>query len=436
MAIATIRHSMDTPSFWGKRVSLSKSRADVLGVFHAALGAVHGGTRVSAALRAMNVRGPLRAVAAGPAARAPRAGARAAPEASLIVTKRGHVTPACAQAGVTMIEAGHPLPDEQSLCAGEAVLRFITATPPAAPLLFLLSGGASSLMEVLPPGATLADLQRLNAWLLASGWPIDRMNAARRRLSCIKGGRLAVHVRGRRVLQLLISDVPGDAAADIGSGPLLPAHDEASFPIGELPAALQALFTQASSSVDTATFAHIETRLVARLDDALDAAAAAARSAGHEAYLPPARPAGDAATQGQALAAALLQAPPGVHVWGGETTVALPPRPGRGGRNQQLALAAATVLAGYDGICLLAAGTDGSDGPGGDAGALVDGGTLARGALEGVVAVDHLRRADAGRVLEAGGERGRAGPTGASGAGRGSAREGAEGQARVPQLAR
>src|SRR3569833_2423725 len=294
MAIATIRHSMDTPSFWGKRVSLSKSRADVLGVFHAALGAVHGGTRVSAALRAMNVRGPLRAVAAGPAARAPRAGARAAPEASLIVTKRGHVTPACAQAGVTMIEAGHPLPDEQSLCAGEAVLRFITATPPAAPLLFLLSGGASSLMEVLPPGATLADLQRLNAWLLASGWPIDRMNAARRRLSCIKGGRLAVHVRGRRVLQLLISDVPGDAASDIGSGPLLPALEEASFPIGELPAALQALYTQASyyessfligdllaalqvlftqssSSVDTATFAHIETRLVARLDDALDA---------------------------------------------------------------------------------------------------------------------------------------------------------------------
>src|SRR3569832_927504 len=271
---------MDTPSFWGKRVSLSKSRADVLGVFHAALGAVHGGTRVSAALRAMNVRGPMRAVAVGKAACAMWEGARDALEASLIVTKRGHVTPACAQAGVTMIEAGHPLPDEQRLCAGEAVLRFITA---------------------MPPGATLADLQRLNAWLLASGWPIDRMNAARRRLSCIKGGRLAVHVRGRRVLQLLISDVPGDAAADIGSGPLLPAHDEASFPIGELPAALQALFTQASSSVDTATFAHIETRLVARLDDALDAAAAAARSAGHEAYLlHHERLAGAAATQGQA----------------------------------------------------------------------------------------------------------------------------------------
>jgi len=424
---------MDTPSFWGKRVSLSKSRADVLGVFHAALGAVHGGTRVSAALRAMNVRGPMRAVAVGKAACAMWEGARDALEASLIVTKRGHVTPACAQAGVTMIEAGHPLPDEQSLCAGEAVLRFITATPPAAPLLFLLSGGASSLMEVLPPGATLADLQRLNAWLLASGWPIDRMNAARRRLSCIKGGRLAVHVRGRRVLQLLISDVPGDAAADIGSGPLLPAHDEASFPIGELPAALQALFTQASSSVDTATFAHIETRLVARLDDALDAAAAAARSAGHEAYLHHERLAGDAATQGQALAAALLQAPPGVHVWGGETTVALPPRPGRGGRNQQLALAAATVLAGYDGICLLAAGTDGSDGPGGDAGALVDGGTLARGALEGFDAVDHLRRADAGRFLEASGDLIHTGPTGTNVTDLVIALKWADGQARVPQ---
>src|SRR3569832_1625560 len=425
---------MDTPSFWGKRVSLSKSRADVLGVFHAAQAAVHGGTGVAAALRAMNVRGPRRAVAVGKAACAKWEGARDALEASLIVTKRGHVTPACAQAGVTMIEAGPPRPDEHSLCAGEAVLRFITATPPAAPLLFLLSGGASSLMEVLPPGATLADLQRLNAWLLASGWPIDRMNAARRRLSCIKGGRLAVHVRGRRVLQLLISDVPGAAAADIGSGPLLPAHDEASFPIGELPAALQALVTQASSSVDTATFAHIETRLVARQDDALDAAAAAARSAGHEAYLlHHERLAGDAAAQGQALAAASLQAPPGVHVWGGETTVALPPRPGRGGRNQQLALAAATVLAGYDGICLLAAGTDGSDGPGGDAGALVDGGTLARGALEGFDAVDHLRRADAGRFLEASGDLIHTGPTGTNVTDLVIALKWADGLARVPQ---
>src|SRR3569832_2276590 len=140
-------------------------------------------------------------------------------------------------------------------------------------------------MEVLPPGATLADLQRLNAWLLASGWPIDRMNAARRRLSCIKGGRLAVNVRGRRVLQLLISDVPGDAAAALGSGPLLPAHDEASFPIGELPAALQALFTQASSSVDTATFAHIETRLVARLVVVLVVVAVVVWSAGLVAFL-------------------------------------------------------------------------------------------------------------------------------------------------------
>src|SRR3569833_2172167 len=101
---------MDTPSFWGKRVSLSKSRADELGVFHAALGAVHGGTRVSAALRAMNVRGPMRAVAVGKAACAMWEGARDALgdalEAPLIVTKRGHVTPACAQAGVTMFVVG------------------------------------------------------------------------------------------------------------------------------------------------------------------------------------------------------------------------------------------------------------------------------------------------------------------------------------------
>src|SRR3569832_1910485 len=98
---------MDTPSFWGKRVSLSKSRADVLGVFHAALGAVHGGTRVSAALRAMNVRGPMRAVAVGKAACAMWEGARDALEASLFGAGRGRGAPAGARAGGAGSEAGH-----------------------------------------------------------------------------------------------------------------------------------------------------------------------------------------------------------------------------------------------------------------------------------------------------------------------------------------
>jgi hydroxypyruvate reductase len=113
------------------------------------------------------------------------------------------------------------------------------------------------------------------------------------------------------------------------------------------------------------------------------------------------------------LAQLLQEAPPGVvHVWGGETTVTLPAHPGRGGRCQQLALAAARELAGRDDAWLLAAATDGSDGPGDDAGALIDGGTIARGEAEGFDAAAVLARADAGRFLEASGDLLATGPTG------------------------
>lgn len=397
-------------------MTLSKPRAEVLAIFDAVLRAVHGTAVVSACLRRKQVRGPLRVIAIGKAACAMWEGAHDVLgdeiEAALIVTKHGHVTPLCARArGTTVIEAGHPLPDEWSLRAGEALLDFIATAPPAMPLLFLVSGGASSLVEVLPDGVSLADLRQANEWLLASGWPIDRMNAVRRRISRIKGGRLAAHVRGRRVLQLLISDVAGDVTADIGSG-LLVSMGEPVFPLSELPVSLRASLAHAPPLMEAAAFANIETRIVARLDDALAATVAAAGRLGYRVHLHRERLEGDAETQGRSLAAALLTGPTGVHVWGGETTVCLPERPGRGGRNQQLALAAAGVLTGHERVCLLAAGSDGSDGPGGDAGALVDGGTLARGALDGLDAEDHLRRADAGRFLEASGDLIQTGPTG------------------------
>jgi glycerate 2-kinase len=121
---------------------------------------------------------------------------------------------------------------------------------------------------------------------------------------------------------------------------------------------------------------------------------------------------GDAAAAGRRLAAELLDGPASVHIWGGETGVELPANPGRGGRNQQLALAAAEVLAGHDKVWLLAAGTDGSDGPGEDAGAVIDGGTLARGELDGLNAAACLHRADAGSFFEASGDLISTGPTG------------------------
>ena len=134
---------------------------------------------------------------------------------------------------------------------------------------------------------------------------------------------------------------------------------------------------------------------------------------GYRAALDSAFVAGDAIQAGTRLAQKLLQSEAGVvHVWGGETTVQLPPSPGRGGRNQNLALAAALVLKQCDNVWFLSAGTDGTDGPTEDAGALVDGGTIARGAAAGLDAMQSLAQADAGSFLEASGDLVHAGPTG------------------------
>jgi hydroxypyruvate reductase len=157
----------------------------------------------------------------------------------------------------------------------------------------------------------------------------------------------------------------------------------------------------------------VRVALVATLDDARRAAADAARHLGLGARVHPELVAGEAVAAGARLAQALRQAAPGeVQIWGGETTVRLPPVPGRGGRCQTLALAAARALAGCDDVWLLAAGTDGSDGPGDDAGALVDGGTTARAALHGIDAAQALAAADAGTLLEASGDLMQTGPTG------------------------
>jgi len=397
---------------------MSNSRAAVLDIFHAALAAVHGAARVQRFLAARPLQGEVCVVAMGKAAGATLEGApRALGErlnSALLITKPGHVPPGMESlAEVTVMEAGHPLPDERSLRAGRMLLDFIAAAPGGGTLLFLVSGGTSSLVEVLPSGMTLDDLRRVNQWLLGSGWDIHRMNALRKRLSCIKGGRLAEAVRGRRVVQLLISDVPGDAPADIGSG-LLMADKSAEIDETTVPEWLRTLLQSAPSSPDpeTSAFAHIETHIVASVDHALAAAAAESRKMGYAVQVHARRLSGDAATAGRRLAQTLVDGATGVHLWGGETSVELPPAPGRGRRNQHLALAAAEVLANRDNVWLLAAGSDGSDGPGEDAGALVDGGTVARGELDGLSITDCLRRADAGSFLEASGDLVTTGPTG------------------------
>jgi hydroxypyruvate reductase len=331
-----------------------------------------------------------------------------------VITKYGHSDPRLQGETWRVLECGHPLPDENSLAAGATLLEYLDSLPDGLPLLFLLSGGASALVEALPEGLDLTALERVNNWLLGSGLAIGEMNTVRKRLSRIKGGRLARHLRGRRCLQLLISDVPGDDPATIGSAPLYPATE------GALPENLPDWLMHLLEGSETApvaadsVFDTIETQVIASNDQARHAAAQAAAAMGLTVTDYPGHFQGRVEQLATKFVAELSTSAPGLHLWGGESSVVLPPGPGRGGRNQHLALAAACLLAGRERCLLLAAGTDGSDGPTEEAGALVDGMTVKRGEEEGMSAEKALLEADSGRFLEASGDLIETGPTGSN----------------------
>jgi glycerate 2-kinase len=395
---------------------MPRERRLLLEMYQAALEAVNGRRAVREFLRRTPVAHPVYLLAIGKAACAMARGAHDILEPriadALIVTKHGYAE----QLPWPVYEAGHPIPDADSLAAGQRMAEFVAAIPPRAGVLVLLSGGASALIEILPRGVVLADLREANRFLLASGLDIVACNAVRKRLSRIKGGRLAPMLAPRPVLCLAISDVPGDDACAIGSGPLVAgAHCAAALDSIDLPPFLAGLLEHAPPwpVPEDECFRHVRFEIVARLEDATRAAAAAAQRLGYEACVHAEFVDGDAVNAGTRLAQGLLESTPGtVQVWGGETTIRLPLHPGRGGRNQSLALAAARVLRGRERVWFLSAATDGTDGPTADAGALVDGQTVIRGEVEGLGADEALRMANAGEFLEASGDLIQTGPTG------------------------
>jgi len=389
-----------------------KARLALLRIFEAAVAAVAGDAATRRWLTA-NVPGDeIAVVAVGKAAGAMYRGAREAlgPRIgeALVITGRAYLDREPADAA--WVEGAHPVPDGRSLAAGETLLAFIGRQPMRRHLLFLVSGGASSMVEVLRPGLDQSFLAQVNQWLLGSGLAIDRMNTVRKAMSALKGGGLAALTAGRPVTGLLISDVPGDDPGVIGSGLLVPDPT-----LRERLAGLQLpSWISERLSIDPRAHPAASPRqiIVACNRDAREAAAAEARRLGYEVFMGGESLSGDAVSTGRRLAADLLGTPPGIHIFGGETVVRLPEAPGRGGRNQHLALAAASVLDGQAGAALLSAGTDGRDGPGEDAGALVDGGTLSRGRLAGLDLERALLTADSGSFLEAAGDLVHAGATG------------------------
>ena len=306
--------------------------------------------------------------------------------ASLIITREGH-TPheLLALPGVEVVAGSHPVPDERSLAAGARLLEWVEALPPDARPLFLVSGGASSLVEVLKPGTTLADLERFTERELAAGTAIGELNAKRTALSRIKGGRLTARLAGRPARALYLSDVPGDDPGVIGSGVL----------------------GRASEGED-----HVERTIVASVERAVAGAADAARTRGLAVHAPTRRFDDDALRLAARFAHELRLSSSQVCVWGGESTVQLPANPGKGGRNQHLALAAAKLIAGQADLLLLAAGTDGTDGVTEDAGALVDAESCGRIALDGLDVDACLAHADSARARAASGDLLHLGPTG------------------------
>ena len=378
------------------------------------------GGRESVRRRLTGERGfrPSHAFAVGKAAPAMMAGAFDALGTdirhALVVTKHGHAGGVLdPDRPVEVIEASHPVPDETCLAAGRALVDFVDALPPDADVLALVSGGASALVEVLPQGFDASDLSRVNEYMLAAGHPIGAVNRVRKRISRIKGGRLAQRIAARRTLGLAISDVPGDDPKVIGSG-LLVAHSGEDISVDDLdlPPWLAEMGRRAPPLPGREATSRVRMEVVARPAGARSAAAAVYRGAGVDVVEHPCLLEGDALEVGRRVGRTISCARAAAHVWASETTVILPPNPGRGGRCQSLALAAALEMRGGGNVYVLAAGTDGTDGPGQDAGAVVDAGTVERGIAAGLDPDRCLHAADAGRVLEASGDLVCTGPTG------------------------
>ena len=358
------------------------------------------------------------------------------PLSGLVVTRYLHTPsrPPGLQQRIEIVEAAHPVPDAAGLQATERILQMALGLKSDDLVLCLISGGGSALLSLPAEGLSLAEKQDINRALLRSGANIMEMNCVRKHLSRIKGGRLAAACAPARVVTLTISDVPGDDPSVIASGPTVPdtttcadalailKRYQIDVPAGLLQA-LEASVLETPKPGDAA-FASNQVHLIATPQQSLDAAAAAARAAGLNAYVLADDMEGESREVGKVQAAMARAAAKGTGAFakpcvilsGGETTVTVrPPRAGaargRGGRATEFCLGAASALQGQSGVYLLAADTDGIDGTEINAGAFVLPDTLQRAKALGLAVEGHLDRNDAYGFFEPLGDLLVSGPT-------------------------
>lgn len=393
-------------------------RKDAEDIVRAAIAAVQPDEAVKRALAGLHFPGRVFLMAVGKAgwqmAHAAVRSLEAPVSGGAVLTKYGHIMGDIP--GIDCYEAGHPVPDENGFLGTQAALDLTENLLPDDTVLFLLSGGGSALFEkpLIPP----EELRDITEQLLACGADIVEMNTIRKRLSAVKGGRFALHCAPARVEAVVLSDIVGDPLDMIASGP---AAADPSTCAQALEVAEKYRLRLSGSALDCLrretpkTVENVHTQVIGSVRELCKAAAARCETLGYRAAFLTDCLSGEAREAGVMLARALKEIPPGAGktalIAGGETVVHLTGA-GLGGRNQELALAAAEELRGMAGAALISVGSDGTDGPTDAAGGYVDGDTFDTLLRQGIHISGVLRDNDAYHALEAAGCLIKTGPTG------------------------
>ncbi len=343
----------------------------------------------------------------------------------LVITPYGSLMPTTK---IKLIEARHPVPDEQGLAASEKILTLATQLGSEDTLLCLISGGGSALMSMPAGTVTLAEKQQINKALLSSGAAIDEMNCVRKHLSAIKGGRLAMAAYPAKVITLAVSDVPGDDFSVIASGPTVRDDTTAAQALAllnryniKLPDSVDALLSKTSSSAQMSDelWANTEAHMIATPQQSLEAAAKLAKSYGYQPLILGDAIEGEARDVAKVMAAMTKQVcqykqpvpAPVALISGGETTVTLRNKGGRGGRNGEFLLSFANEIGDNPRVTALACDTDGIDGSEDNAGAIWDSSVAKTANDKSLNSRTYLDNNDAYSFFEACGALVKTGPT-------------------------
>ena len=349
----------------------------------------------------------------------------------IVVVKYGHGLPLDR---IRVIEAGHPIPDKAGLDGASQIMDYARTAGASDMVIFLISGGGSALFPCPADGLTLAEKQQTTQKLLDSGATIQEVNAVRKHISKSKGGRFAKLVAPAQLVSLILSDVVGDPLEAIASGPTVADSTTYSdcleiirrYSLSDrIPHAVSQLLQRgAKGEIDEtpkpgdSVFEKVQNIIVANNRLALEAARRQAEAFGYHTTILSSRVEGESRTVAISHAVLIKKIAqsneplrrPACMISGGETTVTIR-GDGFGGRNQEFALAAAIEINGIDGVVVLSAGTDGTDGPTDAAGAIVDSSTIQRGQSKGLDAAEFLARNDSYHFLQATGDLFITGPT-------------------------